>query len=66
MTTLSPSLAAVAAALNPQPISRHDALLRDLQDFAEDVANLACDQGWHSLEHRADSLHQRLKRELEA
>jgi hypothetical protein len=63
--TLSTEMAAVTAALNVPPASRHDALLRDLMLLVEDVGNLAADQGWNHLEYRCDGLYVRLRRELE-
>jgi hypothetical protein len=62
---LSTEMAAVTAALNVPPVSRHDALLRDLMLLVEDVGNLAADQGWNHLEYRCDGLYVRLRRELE-
>lgn len=50
---------------NLPPMSRHDALMRDLLEFLEDAGNMACDQGFHCLEHRADELLIRVRRQLE-
>jgi len=63
--TLSTEMAAVTAALTTPPVSRHDALLRDLMLLVEDVGNLAADQGWNHIEYRCDGLYVRLRRELE-
>lgn len=63
MATLIPAPASSSPPFAP---SRHDSLLRDLLIFLEDVGNMACDSGFYCLEHRADQLYVRVKRELEA
>ena len=62
----SPELIAVLSAFNTPTISRPDALMRDLLLFVEDAGNMACEAGFNSIEHRADQLFIRIKRELEA
>ena len=62
---LHPLFAGIFASTLPPTGDSRAALLRDLQNFVEDVGNLAADQGWNHIEHRADSLFVRLRRELE-
>ncbi|RAU21096.1 hypothetical protein CU669_15190 [Paramagnetospirillum kuznetsovii] len=61
---ISAELAAVQAALASGLPTRHTALMRDLLIFIEDAGNMACDQGFDCLSHRADDLFVRVQREL--
>lgn len=50
---------------NLPPMSAHDRLMRDLLVFLEDAGNFACDHRSNGLEHRADELLIRVRRQLQ-
>lgn len=50
---------------NLPPMSAHDRLMRDLLVFLEDAGNMAAEAGFRCMEHRADSLLIRVRRQLE-
>lgn len=62
---ISPELSDVMVDLQVNPVSRHDALLRDLMLLVEDVGNLAADQGWNHIEYRCDGLYVRLRGDVQ-